>query len=313
MSTNDAAAECPAASPIDVAVIGGNFAGLSAALYLLRARRRVVLFDDGQHRNRFSAHSHGYLGQDGMAPDAIKCIGLAQVMAYPTLTVLRDRVDAVAGQSGEFALTGAFGSVQSRRLILAMGQRDILPDVPGLAECWGKSVVHCPYCHGYELADLPSGLMLGGMAQGALYLRQVRRWTGAPVILDNGMPLAPEVLAVIEAEGLEHVSGALTACHHRDGMLEAISLAGREDLALRAIYMPLPTEPAAPFAETLGCAMDEGPMGRFVRVDAMGRTTVAGVYAAGDLASAKPVAILAAASGASAGLTCDQDLAGLFG
>lgn len=306
----------PTASPSDqrheVAVIGANFAGLSAALYLLRARRRVVLFDDDQHRNRFAAHAHGFLGQDGAAPDAIKALGLAQLRVYPTLTAVKERVLTVAGQVGDFALTTASAVFHAERLILATGQRDILPDVPGMAACWGKSVVHCPYCHGSELADLPTGIMLGGMPMGAMYLKQVRRWTGPLTIFDNGLPLAPDVLARISEDGLRHVPGPFQAFQHQNGALQAV-IAGGVTAQVQALYMVGTSEPAAPFAEDLGCAMEEGPMGRYVRTDAMGRTTVPGVFAAGDLASAKPVAIFAAAAGATAGLTCDQELAGLFG
>jgi thioredoxin reductase len=304
-----------AASPTDqsheVAIIGASFAGLQAALYLLRARRRVVIFDDGQHRNRFAAHSHAFLGQDGVAPEAIKALGLAQISAYPTLLSVAERVEAVSGEIGDFALTTASGRFHAQRLILATGQRDILPDVPGLAECWGKTVVHCPYCHGYELADRPTGLMLGGMPMGAHYLKQVRRWAGPLVIFDNGLPLAPEVLARIAEEGLHHAPGPLQEFHHRDGTLDAVSVAGMT-VPLNAFYMIGTTEPAAPFAKDLGCAMEAGQTGPLVQVDAMGRTTVPGVFAAGDLISARPAAILAAASGANAGLTCDQELAGLF-
>ena len=303
----------PADQSHEVANIGANFAGMQAALYLLRARRRVVIFDDGQHRNRFATHSHAFLGQDGVAPKAIKALGMAQLRVYPTLRVVEGRVVSVKGKIGDFTLTTAAGVFHAERLILATGQRDILPDVPGLAECWGKSVVHCPYCHGYELADLPTGLLLGGMAQGAHYLKQVRRWAGPLVIFDNGLPLAPGVQAQIAAEGLSHVSGPLRAFHHRDGMIEGVSVAGSETVPLRAFYMIGTTEPAAPFAEDLGCEMETGHTGLFVRVDEMGRTTVPGVFAAGDLTSPRPAAILAAASGANAGLTCDQELAGLFG
>lgn len=296
----------------EVAIIGANFAGLQAALYLLRARRQVVLFDDNQHRNRFATHSHAFLGQDGVAPDAIKALGLAQLRTYPTLRMVEQRVISVTGQSGDFTLTTAKGEFHAQRVILATGQRDILPDVPGLSECWGKSIVHCPYCHGYELADLPTGMMLGGMPMGAHYLKQVRRWAGPLVIFDNGLPLAPAVLARIAEDALTHVTGPLQEFHHREGMLEGVTVPGAS-VPLNAFYMIGTTEPAAPFAADLGCAMEPGHTGPFVTVDAMGRTSVPGVFAAGDLVSARPAAILAAASGANAGLTCDQELAGLFG
>ena len=151
----------------DVAVIGASFAGLSAAIMLARARRRVVLVDDGLSRNRFSAHSHGFLGQDGVAPAEIRAKGLAEVLAYPTASFLPGRVTAITGRSGGFVIEGP-ETFQAARVILAYGQRDILPDIPGLADCWGVTANQCPYCHGYELADRTTGLLVTGAASGLL-------------------------------------------------------------------------------------------------------------------------------------------------
>lgn len=293
----------------DAAIIGGNFAGLQAALYLLRARRRVVLFDDGQHRNRFAAHSHGFLGHDGLAPAVIKARALAQLRAYPTLTVVQARVRMV--ETG-FRLGWDCGEAAARRLILATGQRDILPDVPGLADCWGITANQCPYCHGYELADLPTGILLGPQPQAGHYLRQIRRWAGPLTVFDNGAVLAPETLAVIAEFGLAHVSGAIEAFDHAAGVLRAVRVAGAAPVPVQAFYLASRSEPAAPFAAQLGCEMLEGHTGPYVKADTWQRTSVSGVFAAGDLASAMPAAIFATASGASAGLGCDMDLAGLL-
>lgn len=295
--------------PFDAAIIGGNFAGLHAALYLLRARRRVVLFDDGQNRNRFAAHSHGFLGHDGMAPAAIKANALAQLRAYPTLTVVEARVLSV--KTG-FRLDWADGSVAARRLILATGQRDILPDVPGLAECWGITANQCPYCHGYELADLPTGILLGPQPQAGHYLRQIRRWAGLLTVFDNGAVLAPETLAVIAELGVAHVPGPLEAFEHEAGRVRAVRVAGTAPVPLQAFYLASRSEPTSPIAAELGCEMVEGHTGPYVKADSWQRTSVPGVFAAGDLASGMPAAIFATASGASAGLGCDMDLAGLL-
>lgn len=295
--------------PFDAAIIGGNFAGLQAALYLLRARRRVVLFDDGQHRNRFAAHSHGFLGHDGLAPAAIKANALAQLRAYPTLTVVTARVLTV--ETG-FRLGWDGGEVQARRLILASGQRDILPDVPGLADCWGITANQCPYCHGYELADLPTGILLGPQPMAGHYLRQISRWAGRVTVFDNGVVLAPETLAVIAELGLAHVSGPLEMFEHAEGVLRAVKVAGAAAVPVQAFYLASRSEPASPFAAELGCEMLEGHTGPYVKADNWQRTSVPGVFAAGDLASAMPAAIFATASGASAGLGCDMDLAGLL-
>jgi thioredoxin reductase len=297
--------------PFDAAIIGGNFAGLQAALYLLRARRRVVLFDDGQHRNRFAAHSHGFLGHDGMAPAAIKANAMAQLRGYPTLTVMEQRVMRVAIADG-FQVVWADGQAHANRLILAAGQRDILPDVPGLAACWGITANQCPYCHGYELADLPTGLLLGPQPQAGHYLRQISRWAGPLTVFDNGTVLAPETLALIAERGMAHVSGPLQRVDHAAGRMSAIRVSGAAPVPVQALYLASRSEPASPIAADLGCEMVEGHTGPYVKADQWQRTSVPGVFAAGDIASAMPAAIFATASGAAAGLGCDMDLAGLL-
>lgn len=295
--------------PYDAAIIGGNFAGLQAALYLLRARRRVVLYDDDLHRNRFAAHSHGFLGHDGMAPAVIKANALAQLRAYPTFTVVKARV---LGAKPGFRLDWVGGSVAARRLILATGQRDILPDVPGLAECWGITANQCPYCHGFELADLPTGILLGAEPHAGHYLRQIRRWAGELTVFDNGAALAAETHALIAEFGLAHVSGPIETLENVAGKLRRIHVTGAASVPVQAFYLGSKTEPASPLATVLGCEMVDGHAGLHVKTDNWQRTTVPGVFAAGDLASPMPAAILAAASGATAGMGCDMDLAGLL-
>ncbi|HZF66768.1 MAG TPA: NAD(P)/FAD-dependent oxidoreductase, partial [Gemmatirosa sp.] len=148
----------------EVVVIGGSWAGLSAAMQLARARRRVLVVDAGKPRNRFASTSHGFLGQDGRTPAAILDTARAQVLAYPTATLRHDEVTrAVRHGDGAFDVVLASGGrVHARRLVLATGVVDVLPDVPGLRERWGVSVLHCPYCHGYEVADRRLGVLAVG-------------------------------------------------------------------------------------------------------------------------------------------------------
>jgi thioredoxin reductase len=297
--------------PFDAAVVGGNFAGLQAALYLLRGRRRVVLFDDGLNRNRFARHSHGFLGQDGQSPEAIRQTAIAQLQAYPGFSFVTARVTAIT-QGAEFRLDWEGGTGLARRVILATGQRDILPDVPGLAACWGITANQCPYCHGYELADLPTAIILGGHPHAGHYLRQIRRWAGRLTVFDNGVDLLPETREVVADLDLALVSGRIAKVAHESGHVRALHVEGAAPVPVEAVYLGSTTEPAAPLAEALGCAFLAGPAGRHVETDRWQRTTVAGVFAAGDLASPTPAAIFAAAAGATAGLGCDMDLAGLL-
>src|SRR5688572_20992032 len=147
----------------DVAVIGGSFAGLSAAMQLARARRRVLLVDAGSPRNRFAHASHGFLGQDGRAPAEIMATAREQVLAYPTAELRLDEATHAASRDGAFELTLATGTVErARRLVIATGVIDDLQDLPGLKERWGRTVLHCPYCHGYEVADRRLGVLAIG-------------------------------------------------------------------------------------------------------------------------------------------------------
>lgn len=297
--------------PFDVAIIGGNFAGLQAALYLLRGRRTVVLFDDGLNRNRFAPHSHGFLGHDGLSPETIRQNAMAQLQAYPGFHFVPARVGGIT-KAEVFRMEWDGGQAEARRVVLATGQRDILPDVPGLADCWGITANQCPYCHGYELADRPTGILLGAHPHAGHYLRQIRRWAGALTVFDNGAVLAAETLAVVAELGLALVSGPIREIDHENGHIRAVLFAGAAPVGVEAFYLASTTEPAAPLAAQLGCAFADGPAGVHVETDRWQRTSVSGVFAAGDLASPTPAAIFAAAAGATAGLGCDMDLAGLL-
>lgn len=294
----------------DVAVVGGSFAGVSAAIMLARARRQVVIIDDGQTRNRYAHSSHGFLGMDGAAPAAIREKGLAEVLAYPTAQHLEGRVTGISGAAGAFVLEGA-EEVRASRVILAFGQRDVLPDIPGLADCWGKTVAQCPYCHGYELADRTTGL-LAVDAIPMHHATHLRDWTDDLVLLENGVPVMPEEAEKLDRPGLRREAGRVLRVHHSEGAIEAVELDGGRRVEMRALYLVTWQEPASPLAEDLGCEVVETPMGRHLKVDDHQRTSVPGVFAAGDLARPFPSATQAASTGNRAGAACHQDLLGLL-
>ena len=297
---------------VDVAVIGGSFAGLSAALMLARGRRRVAVFDTAEGRNRFAAHSHGVFGHDGRAPAEIRADGRRDLAAYPTARLIDRAVTGVTGQRDGFDLTDAGGgTTRARRVILAYGMRDLLPDLPGLAECWGRSAVHCPYCHGYELADLPTAVLMTrpGLPHQALMLGD---WTGAGLtVLTAGQDLSADDRAVLQAQGVAIDDRRPRALRHRDGQLEAVELEG-DLLACGALYLAPEARPASDIATHLGCDRAEGMGGPMVVVDDFGATSVPGVFAAGDLARPVPSAPLAAAQGVLAGTGCHRSLMPAF-
>lgn len=294
----------------DVAVVGGSFAGVSAAIMLARARRRVVIIDDGQTRNRYAHSSHGFLGMDGAAPGAIHEKGLAEVLAYPTARHVEGKVTGISGTAGAFVLEGT-EEVQAARVILAFGQRDVLPDIPGLADCWGQTVAQCPYCHGYELADRTTGL-LAVDAIPMHHATHLRDWTDDLVLLENGVPVMPEEAEKLDRPGLRREAGRVLRIHHSEGAIEAVELDGGRRVEMRALYLVTWQEPASPLAEQMGCEIVETPMGRHLQVDDHQRTTVPGVFAAGDLARPFPSATQAASTGNRAGAACHQDLLGLL-
>lgn len=294
----------------DVAVVGGSFAGVSAAIMLARARRRVVILDEGRTRNRFAPASHGLLGQDGVAPGIIRETGLAEVLAYPTAQLVPGRVLRLSGRRGDFRLDGA-EPVRAARVILAFGQRDVLPDIPGLADCWGRTVAQCPYCHGYELADRTTGLL----ALGAIpmhHATHLRDWTDDLILLENGVPVSPQEAAQLVRPGLRREPGRVLRIHQSAGAIEAVELEGGRKIAMRALYLVTWQEPASDLAEALGCEIEETPMGRHLKVDDHQRTSVPGVFAAGDLARPFPSATQAASTGNRAGAACHQDLLGIL-
>lgn len=295
---------------VDVAVVGASFAGVSAAIMLARARRSVLVIDDAVTRNRFAHSSHGFLGMDGAAPAAIREKGLAEVLAYPTARHMAGRVTGITGRTGAFVLQGP-EEVQAERVILAFGQRDVLPDIPGLAECWGQTVAQCPYCHGYELADRTTGL-LAVDAIPMHHAAHLQDWTDDLVLLENGVQVMPEEAEKLERLGLRRAPGRVVRVHHSQGAIEAVELDGGTRVEMRALYLVTWQEPASDLAEALRCEIVETPMGRHLKVDDHQRTSVPGVFAAGDLARPFPSATQAASSGNRAGAACHQDLLGIL-
>lgn len=305
---NPASGGLNAVAIADVAVIGGSFAGISAALMLARGRRSVTLFDSGVTRNRFSAQSHGLFGHDGTAPDALRLAARAQVLAYPTVALHEARVTEAVADGDSFHLTDDAGhSHAARRLLLATGQTDILPPLPGLAECWGITAVHCPYCHGYELADRPTAVLM--LHPAALHqVQMLAHWTADRALFLNGRALEDDMRRHLTAEGVAIHDGPVAALLHDGGHVRAVVLEGGQQVACGAVYLAACTVPASDLGASLGCAVTEGPLGRYLVADEWGVTSVPGLFAAGDLARPMPSAPQAVADGAKAGVACHRSL-----
>lgn len=287
---------------IDFAVIGGSYAGLAAALQLARARRNVLVVDAGQRRNRFvdaaGGTSHGYLSQDGRPPAEIAADAREQLMNYPNVQWMHGTADdARVAADGRLEFRMGSESISAKRLIIATGVRDELPPVPGLAERWGRSVFHCPYCHGYEMDAGRIGIIAASpLAQHhALMLPD---W-GSPTLFLNGAytPTADE-LAAITRRGTQ-VETVLIA--RIEGVADVVLHDGRT-LTMNGLFTQPRTLMSSPIAEQLGCALEDGPMGLFIKVDEGKATSVANVFACGDAARAAGNVTLAVADGAMAGM-----------
>lgn len=289
----------------DVIVIGGSYAGMAAALQLVRGRRSVVVIDAGERRNRFASTSHGLLGQDGKTPEEIASIAKAQLLEYPTLAWHEDTAVQAAKQEESFTVHTKAGQVlKGRRLILAMGVRDELPSVPGLMERWGRSVFHCPYCHGYELNQGPLGVLATGEASVHQALL-IPDW-GSTTFFTNDIlkpdPIQQQQLkargVVVEPEPVEKVSGEQATVELRDG--RKVELAG--------LFVAPTITVTSPLAEQLRCEFSEGLQGPYISTNEMQETSVPGAFACGDAARPAGNLTFAIADGALAGFAAHRSL-----
>lgn len=268
----------------DVLIIGGSFAGLTAAMHLVRARRKVTIVDTGLPRNRYAAGAHNVLGFDGQSPSAIRAAGLANVLAYPTARHVVAEATGIGGAPDDFVIRTLDGGVlQARRLILSYGVVDQFPAIEGFAECWGRTVVHCPYCHGYEVADRRLGLLYSGPA--SLHLTTLLRdWTDHLTLFSNGLDLPAGEMARLEASGVRTIDGAVAAFAHEGGLMRAVRMADGREIALGGMFAHPRIRPSARLHDDMGLAMEESVLGPYVRVNEAFETSREGIFAAGDLA-----------------------------
>lgn len=291
----------------DAIVVGGSFAGLAAALQLARARRKVLVVDAGEPRNRFAAHSHGFIGHDGKSPAQIQGEALEQLLRYPTVTWRQGLVTAAFREDDGFRVVlDDRTEPRAKRLILAIGVRDELPALPGLAERWGQTVVHCPYCHGYELEG-PLGVLAsqpGSLHQAML----VPDWGPTTLFTQGALALDDTEAARLAARNVRIEHERVTELLGDAPRLEGVRLESGRIVPLRGLFVASRTTLASPLAEQLGCALEEGPQGPLIQVDGMNQTTVPGLFAAGDAAMHFSNATRAAASGVMAGVAAHRSL-----
>lgn len=291
----------------DAIIIGGSFAGLAAATYLGRARRSVCVIDAGEPRNRFAEASHGFLGFDGSNPQSILASARDQIAAYPSVAMIS--AEAIEGHTQEDGFTVVLSGgkeISARKLILAFGLRDSLEPIPGLRERWGKTVLHCPYCHGFEFSEQPLGVLFRTpMSAHQAYL--VAEW-GPTTLFLNGADLDPKTAGLLSARGVRVEARRVVRLVGEDGSLTAVELDGGDQIRLAALYVAPQSELSSAIARQFGVAIDEGPIGPIIRTDSDKMTTVPGLYAAGDIARAPHSVSWAVADGVTAGTAAHRAL-----
>lgn len=292
----------------DVVVIGGGAAGLSAALVLSRARRRVAVVDAGEPRNAPAAHMHGFLGWDGAAPATLLKQGRDEVTDYGgvliggTVTDLRP----IIGEHGDrFEVTLSDGrSLQGRRVLVTTGLRDEIPDIPGVRERWGRDLLHCPYCHGYEVRDQPLAV-LGGTPEAVQHALLIRQWSDDVVFFTHtGDPTAEEREQLI-ARAIGVVDGPVAGLVIDDDRLTGVELEAGPVVPRTAVFVRPQFLPNSDLLVGLGCATHDNG---WIVADTVGQTTVPGVWVAGNAANPRAQVVTAAGEGSTAAIAINGDL-----
>ena len=290
----------------DVIIIGGSYAGLSAAMALGRALRKILIIDSGLPCNRQTPHSHNFITQDGETPAIIAEKARAQVRNYNTVEFISDLViEGYKTDDGFGIKTQTGAGFIARKLIFATGLKDLMPDLNGFAECWGISVIHCPYCHGYEVKNEKTGILANGNFA-FHYGRLISNWTKDLTIFTNGKStLAQQDIEKLAEHNIAVIEKEIESLRHKNGHIEEILFKDNTSFVISAIYSRPNFEQHCKVPENLGCEMTEQGL---LKVDMFHETTVKGVFACGDMSSMMRSVANAVASGNFAGAKINSDL-----
>lgn len=284
----------------DVLIVGGGPAGLSAALYLGRACKSVAVVDAGRPRHAVSEGVHNFLTREGMPPAALRAEAWAQMTAYPTVHHVDGAVVRRLERQGDrwLADAGDTGTWRARAVLLAPGVVDEHPEIPGYRERWGRSIHHCPYCHGWEMRDLPLAVLAWGEAASHL-APLLKGWTGDVAVVSHGEPLEPSIQSVLEAANIPVYPQRIVALEGPGSHLEAIRFADGSSLERRGLFVK-PTQRQVALVAGLDLDLDESG---YVEVNEQQHTSLSMLWAAGDLTARQPQQVLeaAAAGGRAAG------------
>ncbi|WP_316790538.1 NAD(P)/FAD-dependent oxidoreductase [Pedobacter frigoris] len=290
----------------DVIIIGGSYAGLSAAMSLGRAIRNVVIIENGKPCNAQTPYSHNFLTRDGSKPAEIAALGKEQVMKYPTVRFVTGKAVALNGEDLNFQVVLEDGQVFfSKKILFATGLKDLIPDIKGFAACWGISVIHCPYCHGYEYKGQDTGVLMNGAGVFEV-ARMIRNWTDRLSVFTNG-PATLEIdqLKKLSEMNIQVEEREIDRFDHQNGILENIVFKDGSGTRLDALYARPPFEQHCSILKDLGCKI--AGTGH-VEVDEFQKSSIPGIYAAGDSTTLMRSVAAAVYTGNKAGAMINHEL-----
>lgn len=292
----------------DVIIVGGSFAGLAGALQLGRARRKITVLDTGLPRNRFAGHSHGLLGHDHKPPLDILASARRQLARYPTIKLVNARAEAISGAIDDFSVATDDGQTfRGRRILLSYGVADQMPAIPGFAESWGKSIVPCPYCDGFEVAGQHWGLVWSG-PQSLHAVSLFHDWTDRLTLFADGHDIGADARADLARRNVPVIDGKIVEIAHDKGQITTVNLDSGANVAVDVLFAHPRNRPSSPLHEALGLETSETPVGYVLKVDDRRETSTRGIYAAGDLANPMASVTVATHSGAMAAIFAQQSM-----
>jgi thioredoxin reductase len=290
----------------DVIIIGGSYSGLAAGLALGRALKQVLIIDSGKPCNIQTPHSHNFITQDGKTPKEIATLARQQLEKYDTIHFFVGLAINGIKETNGFAIQTASGETfTGKKLIFATGIKDIMPDIKGHAECWGISVIHCPYCHGYEVRNEVTGILSNGDA-GFELSTLISNWTKRLTLFTNGRStLNIEQSAQLSKHNINIIEKEILEFEHDNGHLRNIVFKDGSLFSLKALYAHTPFEQHCSIPQSLGCEMTEEG---YIKVDALQKTSVPGIYACGDNTTRMRAVALVVAMGTKAGVAASREI-----
>jgi thioredoxin reductase len=290
----------------EIIIVGGSYSGLSAAMALGRAMRKVLIIDSANPCNKQTPYSHNFITHDGKSPNEIATLARQQVSMYGTIELIKDvAIFGKANNSNFEIMTESGNTYSAEKLIFATGIKDIMPDIKGFSECWGISVLHCPYCHGYEVRNNDTGI-LGNGEIGFELCRLISNWTNDLTLFTNGKStLTLEQTEQLRRNNIKTIEKEITSLEHSNGYIKNIIFEDNSNIAISTIYSKCPFEQNSNIPQILGCDLtDEG----YILTDSFQKTSVKGIYACGDAISRMRTVSYAVATGTIAGIMVNKEL-----